>query len=474
MARMSEKQLMLTIGVSAVLLSGASFGGVYWAQGWIEEEKTKITGLESKISEAAAKKARIEKDENEVIILRENVNEYVKILPETKDLTLFVRTINSFVQNSGVTLTSLTKANNRRNKKSAFTQFQYNLSFTGTLWQFIKFVNMFESYKRFVKISSFKLNAGRIQAGGTPDDVVHQFTMSVVTYTYNRSAGGKKPVKIEGYNKKRDRLREEIYRARQQIKIDRYSFKGQRARRDIFVDPRVDQTQNDPGNARGATLAQQLQKIEELTTEVKAIKQKWAQAEKTSILLLRYEMQRDCKRRLTAVTGEIEKVEQRGMINYRPYLLKFQREVREPRDSLFKLVFKSGAEQKVLGIPMDELTSIQRFMIDALTDGRLEDAIDKFELVQEKLIFPKGDERQAVAERLRDLYTKASVAQDFSRLDLKISGIILLDGGLSTAIINGKTYTEGDALQDKLFLKEIGPEYTEFLYRGVVLRKKRS
>ncbi|MEZ5990695.1 MAG: hypothetical protein R3F30_16585 [Planctomycetota bacterium] len=87
MAQMSEKQLILSIAFGGLLLTGGSFGGVYWAKGKIEEEKTQITDLEKKIATAEAKKRRIPQDEKAVIILRENVGEYVKILPNGSELT---------------------------------------------------------------------------------------------------------------------------------------------------------------------------------------------------------------------------------------------------------------------------------------------------------------------------------------------------------------------------------------------------
>ncbi len=468
MGQMTEKQIMLTIGISGVLLSAAAFGGVYWTNGWIEEENVRIKTLDKKIADAEKKKARIPKDENDVVILRENVAEYVKILPERTELTNFTRTVNSFTQNSGVAVTSLQPANRRGGKKSAFRQYQYNLSFTGSLWQFMKFMNMFESYNRFVKITNFRLVAGKV-LDEAPENVIHTFSMSVVTYTYNKAAG-KKPVTIPNYNAKRDRLREEIYRARQAIRIEKYAFRGQRARRDVWVDPRVDPREvlND-----GIPLQEQLARIEKLQAELESIRDKHAQSLKTSVLLVRFEMARDVQKRLTKLGEAIEETEARSTIRYRPYVLKFQREIREPYEALSKKIFKEKGKQGPVGIPLSELTAIRKFMEDALIEGRLADAVDRFELVREKLSFPPGDERSTVAKRLQDLYRKAKIAQDFSHLDLKLSGIILIDAGLSTAIINGKTYTEGDALGDSLFLKEIGAEYTEFLYRGVVLRKKR-
>jgi Tfp pilus assembly protein PilO len=238
MRQLSEKQIMLIIAGAGLLLAGGAFGGVYWAKTCIEEEKARIVDLDGKIAEAEKKKERIVRDEEEVIILRENVAEYVKILPESAELTDYQRTIQSFATNSGVVLSSVTPGTTSGGKTSAFIQIQYNLAFRATLWQFMKFLNMFESYRRFVKVTSFRLEAGKAAKGNAADDVVHQFSLSVVTYTYNQQAGEKKPVKIANYNAKRDRLREDIYRERQNIKIDRYTFKGPRSRRDVFVDPR--------------------------------------------------------------------------------------------------------------------------------------------------------------------------------------------------------------------------------------------
>ncbi len=472
MASMTEKQIMLTIAISGIVLSGAAFGGVYWASGGIEEENLKIEQLNKKIAEAESKKARIPQDESEVLILRENVAEYVKILPEASDLTDFTRTVNSFSQNSGVVLNHLTPGKAGGGKKSAFAQYVYTMSFSGTVWQFLKFVNMFESYKRFVTVTGFKLSAGRVNGGPNVEDVVHTYTMSVVTYTYNQTAGGKKPVTIVNYDAKKERLREEIYRARQAITIDKYAFRGQRARRDIWVDPRVDNSGDIAGGERSTSLAEQLALIETITADLAATRELDVQAKKTTVLLLKFELQREVKKKLTEIGARIDEASERGMISYRPYLLKFQREVKEPYDQLFAVVFKSDKEKQI-GIPMEELVTTRRFMEDALVDGHLEDAVDRFELIREKLRFPPKDERQAVADRLRDLYRKAKVAQDFSRLDLKISGIILLERGLSAAIINGKTFTEGDSIGAALFLKELGSDYTEFLFQGVVLRKKR-
>jgi hypothetical protein len=239
----------------------------------------------------------------------------------------------------------------------------------------------------------------------------------------------------------------------------------------VFVDPRLD------GDIRGqigsVTLEDQLKTIEGLVQQLNAIQQRYEQALKTAVIILRFEMIRDVKTQILELSKKIEEVEQRGTISYRPYQLRFQRDVLDPRDALQKLVFKGSDEKVETGLPMEELTGIRRFMEDAVTEGNLESAVDKFELVREKLTFPANDPRHQVKDRLEDIYRKAKTAQDFQRLNLQVSGVIMIEDGLSTAIINGKTFSEGDALADHLFLKEIGAEYVEFLFRGVVLRMKR-
>jgi len=127
-----------------------------------------------------------------------------------------------------------------------------------------------------------------------------------------------------------------------------------------------------------------------------------------------------------------------------------------------------------VGIPMPALKGILKFMEDALIDGRIHEAIAKYEVAQEGLNFSEGDDRLAIARRIRDLHKKAIIAQDFARIRLNIQGVILIDNGISTVIINGRTYQEGDAIEEHLFLKEITPESVEFLYKGLVISKKQQ
>jgi Tfp pilus assembly protein PilO len=76
--------------------------GVYYAEGLIEEVEAQITQKKELIAVAEAKIEKIPSIEKEVIILRENLQEYVKILPDTKELTNFLRQLNQFERQSEI------------------------------------------------------------------------------------------------------------------------------------------------------------------------------------------------------------------------------------------------------------------------------------------------------------------------------------------------------------------------------------
>ena len=62
-------------------------------------------------------------------------------------------------------------ADSGRAKNPAFSEYAYNIAFRGTLWQFMKFMNSFESFRRFVDVTTFHLNAGQADDGEDLDDI---------------------------------------------------------------------------------------------------------------------------------------------------------------------------------------------------------------------------------------------------------------------------------------------------------------
>jgi len=467
---LTETHRIILAATAGAVLTSTALLGVGWARGRIEDEQAKIQELDKRIAEAEGKRARIPQDEKDVIILRENVIEYVKILPEDSELTDFARTVNSFATQSGIALRSLTPSENT-GRNNAFSKYQYMLAFSGTLWQFLDFANSFESYRRFVSIPTFGLSAGEPDAEGrATEDAVHSFHLTVETYTYNQRAGDDPHVRIVNYAAKRDRLREEIHRARAKIRVDQYAFSGAHARRDIFVDPR-ERVGSRTIPATRTNLRQQLTLVEQLTKEVRSLRERNQQAERTGVLLLALELRREVKKGIADVEARLAKLDDGLVISYNPYRLRLEREVREPlrllRDTLDGANAKSTA-----GLSRATLQDMLEFMEAALLDGRISDVIAKYEVVQDGLAFTAADNRFDTARRIRDLYEKATIAQDFSRIPLDIEGLVLIDNGVSALILNGRTYQEGDAIKENLYLKEVASEDVEFVYKGLVIRKR--
>jgi Tfp pilus assembly protein PilO len=104
MAKLTQKQTLLMITGVTVALCGLSAGGVYWASGLIEEERVAIEAKETSIRAARKKIDQIPGVENEVIVLRENVANYVKILPQEAELTEFARDSQRFAVLSGISI----------------------------------------------------------------------------------------------------------------------------------------------------------------------------------------------------------------------------------------------------------------------------------------------------------------------------------------------------------------------------------
>jgi Tfp pilus assembly protein PilN len=75
MANWTQKKLLAVIGGSAVGICLLAAGGVYYAQGLIEEVEANVKQKREGITAAEAKIAKIPALQKDVIILRENLDE---------------------------------------------------------------------------------------------------------------------------------------------------------------------------------------------------------------------------------------------------------------------------------------------------------------------------------------------------------------------------------------------------------------
>jgi Tfp pilus assembly protein PilO len=464
MARLNQKQTLLVISGATVLLCGGAGGGVHWAEGLIEEEKSQISTKEREIESGRKKIEKIPDVEKKVIILRENVKEYVKILPKSAELSSFTRKVQEFAIKSGISIDRFVPVRGAA-KSGAFEKMSYQYYFRATLWQYMKFMNFFENYARFVSIRDFTLSKG--SAGKEGEDAFHSMRMTVETYVYNPKSGGKR-TKIVNYDVKVKRLRPFI-QAAGNIDVDPYTYSGREGRRDIFVDPRISADENAEGIV--ATMAQQRRLIEDMGGKISVLKQKWQRSTSGEITMFeKIELLREVDIGLKEMATKITDVAEKKLIKNPALSSRWYKEVQLPyKDLAGKLATGDPNASKFLGkADFDRLINSLK---EDLGAGELDAAISKYNSLQPRIEVAKLDPRYALRVKVESLIIQAKIAKEFSAISLKISGVVVNEVGKSGVILNGEVFEEGEYIDSTLFVKAVRQEEIEFVYKGFTLLK---
>ena len=462
MARLNQKQTLLVIAGVTVLLCGGAGGGVYWAQGLIEEERVQIEKKEKSIGDARKKIKKIPSIEDKVIVLRENVAEYVKILPKDAELSKFTRAAQTFGALSGISIDRFVPVRGGA-KGGAFRRVSYQYQFSATLWQFMKFMNFFESYDRFVRVRDFNLSKGSKQKVG--DDVVHAIRMTVETYVYNPKTSGKE-TQISNYTTKVEKLRHEIEAAGSFDVGERYEFRGREGRRDVFVDPR----HADAGEAP-TPLVDQRRMIEEFSKTITDLREKWDHSLSKHVSMFdRIELQRVVSTGLREFETRAAGVTRNKLIRNPALNARWYKEVQMPYKSLIAKVKKDEVDRNRY-LPKSEFIALVKSMEDKLREGELEGVVSQHSQIQNRIDVPKGHPLYKMRLRIEGLLVRAKVALEFSAIPLKITGVLVNKSGKSGVILNGEVLEEGEYINQTLFVKAVREDEVEFVYRGFSLVK---
>jgi Tfp pilus assembly protein PilO len=450
MSNWNQKKLLATIGGSALVLCLAAVGGVYYAQGLIEEIDAQVAQKKDAVAAAEGKLAKVPALEKDVVILRENLDEYVKILPNTRELNAFLRMLNQFERQSGIQSTGLQPKRRNEVKGERFTPIEYTYEATATLWQCLKFMNLIENYERFVSIT----------------DVVHRVRLTLQTYAYNGKVEGKE-AQIPEYAALKESLREEIWKNHINTRIDRYEHRGAQGRRDILVDPR------ERGDAPkdGWSPAEQRALVDRYTAEVVRLREMLVRIRKQDTTLFeQYALEKGLKEGLDKIAAEIET--DAGRLTYAPYRLRWAKEIVTPLEELRAQVDSTAKEKAGKVDPYVPLKEMQQLVVDMAADcnsGQLEQAKNRYEVVASRMGVPPGDPRHELAVAAKSWHVKASTAMDFKGLDLRVQGVVVSHGGRSGVLLNGEVYEEGDYISDELLVKTVEEEQVWFVFRGLTL-----
>jgi Tfp pilus assembly protein PilO len=470
MASWTQKKQLIAICGGAALVCALAVGGVFYAQGLIAEIETSIDGKQQSIVAAEQKIGQIPALEKEAIILRENLGEYVKILPDTKALNDFVRMINQFQNQSGIKGTGLILKKAAAPKGSErFALIEYSYEFKGTLWEFLKFVNLVENYERFVSISDFTIQSGDKgkQAETRDGDVVHSVRLTLQTYSYNGKPSGKEAV-IPDYDGQVQALSEEIFKRLQLIRIEKYNQKGNQGRRDILVDPRV---RGDEQLSGALPQKEQYPILQRYLSEVQGLDDMLQRMRRQDTTMFeQYSLEKRIKEGLAKVTVGVETDTSR--ITYGPYKAQWVKDVVQGIERVRAGIADGSRLDPKHVDPYLPQKELEQLVVDLQADchaGQLEEAKTRYESVSNQLNVPASDPRHELAVAAKAWHVKATTALDFRSLDLRLQGVVVNRGGRSGVLLNGEVYEEGEYVSDELLIKLVEEEQVWFVFRGLTL-----
>ncbi|TAJ18197.1 MAG: hypothetical protein EPO68_08305, partial [Planctomycetota bacterium] len=260
-----DKTLLLAGGASVLVLGGLGTL-IWWEYGAIAEASTARDSLREDAERARTQLAKGPGLERDVIVQRELDAAMRQILPSDQEITEYVRTLQAFAENSGVSISQLKKKNQGRDDKQSKADFQkvgYEITFAGDAFQLLSFLSLVERHPRFMSVNTLKLTAAKREDhkrnGDKATEVHHEVQLEIESYVYQPAEVGK-PVDIEAYERKRDLLSTEISKQRAALQLAAYDYRGQRGRRDPWVDPRM--PAEDDG--AGRTIEEQIVAVEEV------------------------------------------------------------------------------------------------------------------------------------------------------------------------------------------------------------------
>ena len=465
-----NKYLLMGIGGAVLLTAGALFL-TFRAYQRAEEGKQQTARIRQQIVEARDKKRKIPGLEQDVIILRSNVEEYVKILPEEKHIHNFINTINRFEQESGITMTKLDAPGVRRTgkKKSdhAFDRIVYKTKIAGTLKQMLNFINKFENYERFVAIEDFQFRPEKRDEGEGVKEVNLMGTLQLETYVYNVGGSGRKPVKIENIDEKREALREQIIAQRNAVEVHRYRLDPMvvDSRRDIFKDPRHTVVLAQKGRTPPADRFQKQKRfVAWCKAELKEVQEMLIAEENEPLIIRQMEIKKQIDERVSNLNSQLLAARTDRTITAGPLQMEVEREVIEPLEKIIKerrITVKTGLSAGDFKIILGKMESFFK-------KGDLAQVVSQFENVAGQIGTSNTEdpEIKQLVQEIYELKNQAMVITEFSKRPIKINGIISLKGN-PVAIINGSVFERGQMLDEDVKIHDIRPEEVEFVFREV-------
>lgn len=480
------KKTQIGIVAGAVVL----LGGVGWLvwNDWnalsatregVADERLKLDRANQELSRTAA-------TEDTVLMLREAVQEYVRILPDDKEINTFVEQLAQFAQKSGVRITKLddddAKARNARAKKgpvAAFDKVAYRISAEGGTEQLLQFMDLFENHERFVRVASFKIESkeqvvarAASEDGGSgpesaaPPQAPHQIDLELETYVYNPKVKTTTPVVIPGEAQKLERLRAADgvrADARRDLALVSYTREPRPNRRDVFYDPRRPAAGSE-GVSPEAMKAQEAL-FAALKEKLDAASKAASDEKAETSLIKRLKATEATDRALTVFDAALREAEAAKSITVEDLRKRIATELVPTFEKLAK-GREVAARRTALPVEaaMDALSRMR-----AARDAR---RFDEVVLLGEDLKRRRtGDETADLAKLFEEaarLVEDSRAEADFDGRSFQFGGTVVYKNApdRSVVIINGRPYMPGDRLDDETIVAAISASEVVFEFRG--------
>lgn len=197
---MNEKQVtVLTIVLLAVILLVGGAAGYYFYFVLLAERKQDLANLNKQVSDAEKKRDSIPSLESQIAQLEDDLKELLPRIPmrDRLEYDRFANLLDGLRRRAGVQVPSASYSQARASRPvpgrrgrgripARMHKVEYNVDVKGTFYQLIRYINLLEDQKRFIKVQEFSIvPAGReVTPGMAPQRTMN---LKVYTFTYKQT-----------------------------------------------------------------------------------------------------------------------------------------------------------------------------------------------------------------------------------------------------------------------------------------------
>jgi Tfp pilus assembly protein PilO len=485
---LSNPKTRLIVICSAIIALGLGGFGyfVYSDMQRMDELEAETSDLDQKIRRADADIRTIPTREDEVLILRERVKEYVTILPDDSEINAFVDKLAEFERSTGIVYLKLDDAqarartSRRGETKKTFEDITYKLNVLGTTEQLLAFLDEIENrYDRFVRITKLTIKAHDGRMGSSKKDegvdlreIVRQHSVDIEleTYVYNPKKGGADVVQIKGEAQKLERIREEgRLDAADEVALVRYEIERHPGRRDPFVDPRIYLAEN--SSIPDAERRHQLQVLDDLKGKMVEL-QGAISKERVENVVTKMQIEDANNQVIAALYAEVRKLELEKFFSVPEYVKEFDSAVVVPMRAIAARL--DGPAMPGM-LPEHDVENRVNLMTKAMEDRQYGRTIELYdEIVKLLSRFTPTEELQPMLTKARSMHDRAKVYRSFDELKFAFGGCIIYsdDPGQAVIIIDGRSFGPGEVVGDSLMIKAITQTEIVFNYQGLEVSRR--